>query len=346
MLFPSQHDPDNDPVLLWLNGGPGCSSLIGLSYENGPFKFKPNSTDMEANPYSWNRKANLLYLESPGGVGFSIGPSVNVTDASVQEANLQAMLTFFAKYPSLRSNPFYISGESYAGIYVPQLAEAIHKYNTLSTTSLPINLKGLIVGNACTDPSECYTPGPNGTSLHQYEFLFKHGFYTDLEYSKMRAACVLAYNSDYCLQIRNQMDDFFTNTKTPILNIYAKCYSLGSSSELKTRVYQSGKVKTLRGDLDCDDSLGAVNYFNNGIHRELLHIRDDAPSTWSPCNDRLYQNYSMNASASYPIYPSLLKAGYRVVLPDSYSVDLFGRRGRRCASHGHPLLAGQVPVGV
>ena len=122
VLFPSQHDPDNDPVLLWLNGGPGCSSLIGMSYENGPFKFKENSTEMMANPYSWNSKANLLYIESPGGVGFSIGPTVNVTDGTVRKDNLQAMLTFYAKFPSLRSNEFYISGESYAGIYVPDLA--------------------------------------------------------------------------------------------------------------------------------------------------------------------------------------------------------------------------------
>lgn len=229
VLFPSQHDPDNDPVLLWLNGGPGCSSLIGMSYENGPFKFKENSTDKVENPYSWNRKANLLYIESPGGVGFSIGNTVNVSDATVREENLQAMLTFYAKFPSLRSNEFYISGESYSGIYVPHLAEAIHFYNTRTSSSLPINLKGIIVGNACTDPSECYTPGPNGTSLHQYEFLYKHGFYTDLEYDRMRAACVLAYNSDYCKGIRDRMDTFFDSTKTSILNIYGKCFGASQS---------------------------------------------------------------------------------------------------------------------
>jgi len=314
VLFPSQHDPDNDPVLLWLNGGPGCSSLIGMSYENGPFRFKVESNDTVENPYSWNRKANLLYVESPGGVGFSIGPTVNVSDATVREDNLQALLTFFAKFPSLRSNEFYISGESYAGIYIPHLAEAIYLYNTRTTTSIPINLKGIIVGNACTDPSECYTPGANGTSLHQYEFLYKHGFYTDADYTRLRAACVLAYNSAYCKQIRNELDKAFDNTKTPIVNIYSKCYGLGESSELKIKVYQSGRVKVLRADLDCDDQLGATNFFNKGIHRELLHIRSDAPSTWSPCNDRLYQNYSMNPNASYYLYPGLLKAGFRVVL--------------------------------
>lgn len=62
VFFESQHDPDNDPIVLWLNGGPGCSSLIGMVYENGPFVFKPNTTNFELNQYSWNKKANVLYI--------------------------------------------------------------------------------------------------------------------------------------------------------------------------------------------------------------------------------------------------------------------------------------------
>lgn len=69
VLFESQRDPDNDPLLLWLNGGPGCSSLIGMVYENGPFVFNtPGSVKFTINEYSWNKKANVLYIESPGGV--------------------------------------------------------------------------------------------------------------------------------------------------------------------------------------------------------------------------------------------------------------------------------------
>lgn len=71
----------------------------------------------------------------------------------------------------------------------------------------------------------------------------------------------------------------------------------------------------MRGDLDCDDQVGAMAFFNNGIKRELMHIRSDAAKTWEPCNDRLYQNYTMNPDASYKLYPGLLKAGYRVVIP-------------------------------
>jgi carboxypeptidase C (cathepsin A) len=72
VFFDSQRDPDNDPVVLWLNGGPGCSSLIGMSMENGPFVFVTNTTTFTLNENAWNKKANVLYLESPGGVSFII----------------------------------------------------------------------------------------------------------------------------------------------------------------------------------------------------------------------------------------------------------------------------------
>jgi len=60
-------------VLLWLNGGPGCSSLLGSLGENGPFMFRDGETELEPNMYSWNKFANVLYVESPPGVGFSLG---------------------------------------------------------------------------------------------------------------------------------------------------------------------------------------------------------------------------------------------------------------------------------
>jgi cathepsin A (carboxypeptidase C) len=62
VYFESQTNPDNDPLVLWLNGGPGCSSMIGMLYENGPFTFTPNTINLKINEYAWNMKANILYL--------------------------------------------------------------------------------------------------------------------------------------------------------------------------------------------------------------------------------------------------------------------------------------------
>ena len=92
VFFDSLRDPASDPVILWLNGGPGCSSLIGMVYENGPFVFETNTTKLKLNPHSWNQQANLLYIESPGGVGFSMGSRRNYDDQTSADDNLAALL--------------------------------------------------------------------------------------------------------------------------------------------------------------------------------------------------------------------------------------------------------------
>ncbi len=87
---------------------------------------------MFINPYSWNLNANVLYLESPAGVGFSYGKTADdliANDTTTARDNLVAMRMFFDKFPQFRRNDFYISGESYAGIYIPTLAKAILDFN-------------------------------------------------------------------------------------------------------------------------------------------------------------------------------------------------------------------------
>jgi len=110
------------------------------------------------NPYAWNKKANLLYITSPGGVGFSTtkAASLKADDGTVALDNYKALLAFFNKFPNLKKNELYLTGESYAGIYVPYLANEILKRNKLPNREMTINLKGIMINNACTDPRECY----------------------------------------------------------------------------------------------------------------------------------------------------------------------------------------------
>jgi carboxypeptidase C (cathepsin A) len=87
------------------------------------------ATHFHKNPYSWNREANMLYIESPAGVGFSYCGELggcNFTDDSSASDNLDAVLGWYAKFPEFKTNDLYISGESYAGIYVPYLAYEIY----------------------------------------------------------------------------------------------------------------------------------------------------------------------------------------------------------------------------
>lgn len=64
-------DAKNDPVVVWFNGGPGCSSLLALFSEHGPYVFDDNEFVIKPNPEPWNKRANVLYIESPAGVGYS-----------------------------------------------------------------------------------------------------------------------------------------------------------------------------------------------------------------------------------------------------------------------------------
>ena len=135
--------PHTDPVVLWLNGGPGCSSLFGAFSELGPLRLQLNGSLVE-NPFAWNLKANLLFLESPPGTGFSyqLNTKKYVTnDDLTAHLNYGALKSFYAKFPHLRENRFYITGESYAGRYVPQLAAEVLKRR------YPANFRGIAIGN-------------------------------------------------------------------------------------------------------------------------------------------------------------------------------------------------------
>jgi cathepsin A (carboxypeptidase C) len=147
----SQNNSSTDPVVLWLTGGPGCSSLEAFVYENGPYYFPQNQTYLVKNEYSWNKFANMLWFESPPGVGFSKTGSnpknIYANDYTTADDNYNALKQFFVEFPEFKSHDFYISGESYGGIYVPFLATWVQKNTTRSDPRTEINLKGIVVGN-------------------------------------------------------------------------------------------------------------------------------------------------------------------------------------------------------
>lgn len=310
VFFDSQRDPDNDPVVLWLNGGPGCSSLLGMVYENGPFTFKEGTVNFELNPYSWNMKANVLYLESPGGVGFSSSLRGNKhDDATSAEDNYRALSRFFEKFPNLRKNELYLTGESYAGIYVPYLANYIMTQNKLPSTEFKMNLKGIMINNACTDPRECYEPGNDvNMGIYQYENLYRHGYYTEQMFDNIKAACWLGYNSPGCRDIRKIADAKFYATNTSMLNLYAKClYQKVETDGL--RLPNGRKAVGMADDVICEDMYGIQHFFNQATIQAALHVpflRFDA------CSDDVANNYQQFENASYWLYPKFIKEGLRV----------------------------------
>ena len=80
----SLDDPANDPVQIWFNGGPGCSSMLGFMQENGPRVIDDGEDYLKTNDHAWNTRANVLWLESPAGVGWSYA-----TDGNTKTDDLQ-----------------------------------------------------------------------------------------------------------------------------------------------------------------------------------------------------------------------------------------------------------------
>jgi len=118
-----------DPIIVWFNGGPGCSSMEGLFAEHGPFVFDDGENVIKPNPEPWNKRANLLYIESPAGVGYSFAKTLddrNHNDMTTSEDAFAALQSFFKAFTEYLPNDLYISGESYAGIYVPYLSWQLH----------------------------------------------------------------------------------------------------------------------------------------------------------------------------------------------------------------------------
>lgn len=138
-------------LLLILNS----SSLSGLFSELGPYWPTSGGKSLQANDEgTWNRKANVLFLESPIGVGFSYAHDTSVYrtgDAQTADDSYLFLVRWFRAFPEYRSRPFYVSGESYAGHYVPDLVKAIIEGNRVAPVEDRINLQGFLIGNAYTD---------------------------------------------------------------------------------------------------------------------------------------------------------------------------------------------------
>lgn len=174
----SEGNPSTDPVVVWFNGGPGCSSLDGFFYEHGPFSINPsNYSQLQEREYRWNKIANTLYIEAPVGVGFSYSDtqSYKITDDTAASDNRAAIEAFYSMFPEYKSNKLFITGESYAGIYVPTLAEAIVQ-GQLDGSYTGAQLTGIAVGNGCSgdEIGMCGT-GTQGT-YYQWTYLVSTGF--------------------------------------------------------------------------------------------------------------------------------------------------------------------------
>ncbi|CAG8610619.1 10705_t:CDS:10 [Rhizophagus irregularis] len=158
-LIHNRHIPNIPKFVIWLNGGPGCSSMDGLFLENGPWRMNHDQT-LRLTDGSWDEYANVLYVDFPVGTGFSFANS-NSYPKNMTEIVSHFLLfidNFFDTFPEYSKDHLYISGESFAGTFIPYMASSILKRNHERKTPdyRKYNLKGIAIGNGWIDPVSQY----------------------------------------------------------------------------------------------------------------------------------------------------------------------------------------------
>merc|ERR1719354_821441 len=206
----NEADSGDERLILWLNGGPGCSSLYGLMKENGPFIYNSETKTLEPNKHSWNRLGATLYLDSPVGTGFSYTKgntsASDLSDERTAKSLLKALKHFYALYPTFQDHELYLSGESYAGIYLPMLAAEIIKENG----PIAKKLKGLILGNPHLSEKD--------TEDSKVEYLYGHGFIGRPLYEELKK-CRSGEKQRGCDTAELKLDLLFADKSFPIYNI-------------------------------------------------------------------------------------------------------------------------------
>lgn len=165
-FFGAQNNADTAPLIIWTNGGPGCTAMEGATTEHGPlslFDIKESCSNggstskcdytlqLSTNTYSWNVNANVLYLDQPRNVGYSFGYGA-ASKSSVEAA--QDFIVFYKNwlnlFPEFKGRKLIIAGESYGGHYVPAWTGAIIDYNAANPSST-IPLASVVIGNGCVN---------------------------------------------------------------------------------------------------------------------------------------------------------------------------------------------------
>ncbi|EDV22249.1 Lysosomal protective protein [Trichoplax sp. H2] len=310
-FFESTKNPTSDPLALWLNGGPGCSSLHGLIAEHGPFHVSDN-LQVHLREYTWNRLANMLYIESPAGVGFSYNKYTRyrLNDSATAETNLVALQEFFRRFPTFKKNDFYITGESFASVYLSTLAVQLMKDPS-------IKLKGIAIGNGILDYAM------NFNSL--VYFAYYHGYFSTQLYQNLIKACCVG---DIC--------KFYESTNTTCKTLYQKLFNLVFFGGLNRYdlyqdcVYKSYKYsqnsinvstsQTLLMELayksfatpPCYDDTKDEKYLRLPQVRRALNIHSQSLN-WSLCRTFVQRTYKVQTFSSYKLFPLLLEK-YRMLI--------------------------------
>jgi cathepsin A (carboxypeptidase C) len=270
------------PLVVWLTGGPGCSSTLALLFENGPCKVNPSGDGTFVNPHSWTEVAHVLWLDQPAGVGWSYGEEDDTNEDMISEDAYYFLQTFFQSHPEYVDSPLFIVGESYGGHYAPAIAHRVWKGNKEGADgTVRLNLGGLGVGNGLTNPAVQYN------------------YYADMAYNNSHDIKTVS------LETYESMKDHTSDCVSKIKRCNSAKRPLGHSFYCQSAVfycnvyltapyYATGlnpyDIRKPCGDNDlCYDFTNIDTFLNSETTREALHVSDQS-GTWVSCSNSVHQN--------------------------------------------------------
>ncbi|CAH2053924.1 unnamed protein product [Thlaspi arvense] len=292
----SERNPEEDPLLVWLSGGPGCSSLSGLLFEIGPVTFKIESCNgdipsLVSTTYSWTKVANIIYLDQPVGTGFSYSTNPLASDIPSDTGSAKRVPEFLrkwlAKHPEFLSNPFYVTGNSYAGKVVPAIVQEISNGNGLCFKP-QINLQGYVLGDPLTDLDNnrnLRIPYARGMALISEEL-----------YESLRRSC----RGNYV-----KMDPLNTECLRLCISGIDATYILGPNYKDASNPSETNPFAHLISQL-------SNRWANEESVRRALQVHKGTVGKWFRCSQKL--TYKFDVISSVPYHKKNSIRGYRSLI--------------------------------
>ncbi|XP_057538853.1 serine carboxypeptidase-like 10 isoform X3 [Amaranthus tricolor] len=262
----SERNPEEDPLMIWLTGGPGCSAFSGLVLEIGPLIFNTSacnwhskSPTYQTNPFSWTKVASIIFLDSPVGTGFSYAttPEGYYSDDVTSSRHIHQFLRkWFIDHAGFLNNPLYISGDSYSGKIVPIVVQTISNGNKIGLQPI-MNLQGYVLGNPFTVREDL--------KKSAYRYARRVSLLSDELYESTKISCNGSYED------------------VDVLNVQCIHNLEAVSSE---SIYQ------------------LLYYWANDVQvQDSLHIRKDTKPYWIRCNKTLA--YEQNVESTFDYHQNL-----------------------------------------
>jgi cathepsin A (carboxypeptidase C) len=304
--FEAKVNPETAPVILWMTGGPGCSSGLAVLAENGPCHMNETTGQLYKNPHSWNNIATVIYIDQPAGVGYSYADKAGYDHNETEVGNdlYKFMEAFYKQNPKFMNNDFFVYGESYGGHYAPATAHRIWQGNQAKEGPI-IPLKGLSIGNGMTMPS------------------IQFQYYSHLSYQWCKtvkgAPCISeqAYNgmvqaTPQCVELAKKCQNApLENKECATAMDFCSSTQMGPFEQSGLNVYDIRipcKVPGL-----CYNFTATTNWFNSAAVKTALGARPQ--SVWATCDMKVNSMFGEDWMRQFETeIPDLLASNIRVLI--------------------------------